>query len=203
MAGFTNNLVTNPLWVVKTRMMTMNNIGKVGVQLSGEAVRIAKDVDGGYRTTRQSFASIWKHDGWRGFYKGFGASVVGIGHVAIQFPLYEGLKASLQPRTDKSRNDNSDFRQLSFSRLLLASTTSKLIASVVTYPHEVVRTRLHNESTPPLKYKTILGSIRIISQEEGWYGFYRGMLTNLVRTIPASAVTLVSYEMIYDFLGGR
>jgi solute carrier family 25 folate transporter 32 len=213
MAGFTNNTITNPLWVVKTRMMTLNNISKTlsksadTVQLSGEAVRMAQDVDSGYRTTRQAMVSIWKHDGWRGFYKGFAASLIGIGHVAIQFPLYEYFKASLlipasvAPGSVGREQQRSKHQQITFGRLLIASTFSKLVASVVTYPHEVVRTRLHNESTPPIKYKSLLGSIRTIAVEEGWRGFYRGLPTNLIRTIPASGVTLISYELIYDLLG--
>lgn len=32
--------------------------------------------------------------------------------------------------------------------------------------------------------------------EEGVHGFYKGITTNLLRTVPASAVTIFTYELI-------
>ena len=86
--------------------------------------------------------------------------------------------------------------------ILYASAYSKFVASLVTYPHEVIRTRFHTESTPPKRYKTIFGTIRLILKEEGGIrAFYAGFGTNLVRTIPASTITLVAYETLSRLLG--
>lgn len=35
-----------------------------------------------------------------------------------------------------------------------------------------------------------------IYRQDGWRGFYRGLSINLVRTVPASAVTMLTYELI-------
>jgi solute carrier family 25 folate transporter 32 len=76
---------------------------------------------------------------------------------------------------------------------------SKLIATVLTYPHEVVRTRLITQSAKsdqPLKYTSILGTVKRIVKDESWRGLYRGLGTNLVRTIPATAISLLTYEVL-------
>lgn len=39
------------------------------------------------------------------------------------------------------------------------------------------------------------GALQIL-QTEGMRGFYRGCVTNLVRTTPAAAITFTSYEII-------
>jgi solute carrier family 25 folate transporter 32 len=117
---------------------------------------------------------------------------MGISHVAVQFPLYERFKKT--PLLNPWPSDDPDVP--STVNLVLASTLSKLIASSATYPHEVLRTRLQNETTPPKKYFTLFGTFRTIWREEGYRGLYKGMGTNLVRTVPASAVTLLSYETL-------
>ncbi|KAI8639403.1 mitochondrial carrier domain-containing protein [Parasitella parasitica] len=159
-AGMVSTTLTSPVWVIKTRFMT---------QTTRSPHR--------YNTILEAFAMIAKHEGIRGFYKGLGPSLIGVSHVAIQFPLYERLKTLLS--TNKSETTS----------ILLASSVSKMVASTTTYPHEVIRTRLQNQVMQPFKYKVIM-------YEEGMRGFYKGITTNLVRTVPASAVTIFTYELI-------
>ncbi|KAI9594120.1 mitochondrial carrier domain-containing protein [Syncephalis fuscata] len=170
-AGISCNFATNPLWVIKTRMMTQSAY-----------------TDYRYNSTPHAFHTIWRQEGIRGFYKGLGTSLFGISHVAVQFPLYERLKLWL-----RKYHDTIKHRSI---HILLASGLSKMAASVITYPHEVVRTRLQNQSRPPFKYKGIFNAIRTIYIEEGWTAFYKGMPTNLLRTVPTSAITFLTYELL-------
>ncbi|CAJ0766643.1 14771_t:CDS:1, partial [Entrophospora sp. SA101] len=73
---------------------------------------------------------------------------------------------------------------------------SKMAASLATYPHEVVRTRLQNQTVKPFKYKGVWNAIKLINQEEGLMAFYKGMSTNLLRTVPSSALTILIYEIL-------
>ncbi|CEG79270.1 hypothetical protein CU097_008381 [Rhizopus azygosporus] len=170
-AGALSTTLTNPLWVIKTRLMT---------QSERTSYR--------YNNTIHAFATIAKEEGFRGFYKGLGPSLIGISHVAVQFPLYEKLKVVLHVDRDSSSYGSTS--------ILLASALSKMSASLATYPHEVIRTRLQNQTRKPYKYKGILHAIKIMSKEEGLSGFYKGLTTNLLRTVPSSAMTILTYELI-------
>jgi len=173
-AGGACAVITNPLWVVRTRMITQPPVHP----------RL-------YRTSFHAIASISRNEGLAGFYKGLGPSFMGVFHVVIQFPLYERLKLCFQREKERSR----------VTEVFLASTISKLTASTVTYPHEVLRTRLQNQrGERPPKYWGVRHAIGLIWREEGIRGFYRGLPTNLIRVVPASAVTFLTYELVLDYL---
>ncbi|KAJ1728097.1 hypothetical protein LPJ61_004221 [Coemansia biformis] len=173
-AGASTSLITNPIWVLKSRFMTQSAYTDYRYSSMWHAVKV-----------------IHAAEGWRGFYKGLGSSLLGVAHVAVQFPLYEHLKFCFGVDAD---------RQLESSRILLASAVSKMVASSVTYPHEVIRTRLQNQSSAPFKYKGILHAIRLICAEEGVRAFYYGLPANLIRTVPASMMTLLTYELLMRIL---
>ncbi|KAJ2866003.1 hypothetical protein GGH94_001854 [Coemansia aciculifera] len=178
-AGGTTSLVTNPIWVLKSRFMTQSAYTEYRYNSMWHAVQV-----------------IRRTEGWRGFYKGLGSSLLGVTHVAVQFPLYEHLKRWLSTPSDSAGSP----RRLESSRILLASAMSKMVASTVTYPHEVIRTRLQNQTTMPYKYRGILHAVSLIHAEEGMRAFYRGLSTNLIRTVPASMMTLLTYELLIRLL---
>ena len=45
-----------------------------------------------YKHTLDAAITIYRTEGWRAFFRGLFPSLLGITHVAIQFPLYEFLK---------------------------------------------------------------------------------------------------------------
>src|SRR6266403_2826788 len=73
-----------------------------------------------------------------------------------------------------------------------------MTASVATYPHEVVRTRLQTQrrlllpSGVPRKRLGVMNTTRKILHFEGWRGLYKGLSVNLIRTVPNSAVTMLT-----------
>lgn len=91
---------------------------------------------------------------------------------------------------------------------------SKLAALIVTYPYQVIRSRI--QVSPPMLlivsfphrmwhaqnnttshiYPNIRTCIRRTFASEGMAGFYRGLGTNLVRVLPGTCVTFVVYENI-------
>ncbi|KAG0176338.1 hypothetical protein DFQ28_003477 [Apophysomyces sp. BC1034] len=169
-AGAASTSLTNPLWVIKTRFMTQNE---------RTAYR--------YHNTIHAFRTIARDEGIRGFYKGLGPSLIGVSHVALQFPMYEKLKFWFHAETHMTSGSIA---------ILLASSLSKMAASMATYPHEVIRTRLQNQTKKPFKYQGIMHAIKVIHAEEGLRGFYKGLPTNLLRTVPSSAMTILTYELI-------
>ena len=72
-------------------------------------------------------------------------SLIGIAHVAIQFPLYEACKSWFEQRALRTRNK----KDLNTLELVTASAVSKMIASTATYPHEVLRSHMHVTGSGP------------------------------------------------------
>lgn len=174
-AGATSSFTTNPFWLIRTRLMTQSEFTPYF-----------------YWNSLHAFRSIYQHEGISGLYKGLGPAALGLIHVAVHFPLYEKAKAL------QKRNPNDPNETLQVHQILFASTGSKVIASVATYPHEILRTRFQNQTTSPPKYRNIPQAVQLIFKEEGFKGFYRGLLTTIMRVVPASAVTLITYEKVLE-----
>jgi hypothetical protein len=192
------------------------------------------------------------------------ASVMWLSNFRSMSSLNHGPVSSAQPKGTKrlwgadglclsTPGDQNGLDEISPGIILTCSSSAKMIASVLTYPHEVLRTRLqmqprvaagainpivsvHNQRA---MHTTILGKSRqngggkstqarpyaasifasdrrrraishlgnvnagnrytgviqacqTIAREEGLRGFYRGMGVNLIRTVPSSALTILT-----------
>lgn len=176
--------------------------------------------------------------------------------------LYHSWKAR-----DADNNTEGDHSSLTPSTILICSAFSKMIASIATYPHEVLRTRLQirksspkssssssifssnpsKPSHPPLPFSSmyfnplsstngqshpplnasnstashahppldrqirplwhslfklrkeggIIDTFISIKNQDGWRGFYRGLSINLIRTVPSSAVTMLTWVQFF------
>ena len=182
-AGAAADVVCNPLFLVRTRMQTE--------ALHYSERPLAERVPHGIaRTVRD----VYLEGGIRSFWRGLTASLLGLGHVAIQFPVYEVLKARARDRSGTGTEGAVD--------LLVASGASKVCASLLTYPHEVVRSRMMDArgAGPGLgALRTTAGIVRA----EGVRGLYRGMHVSILRVVPNCCITFVSYELILRWVKER
>lgn len=179
-AGATSTTVTSPMWVIKTRCMLQNS-------------SLPEDLR--YRNIIDAFVKIYTREGFPAFYKGLLPSLLGVFHVVVQFPLYEHFK-SLTAEAQRGE-------PLTSGSILLCSGGSKMLASIVTYPHEVLRTRLQmipvtttQNGITRTHCAGLVQTFLSIAKNEGLPGFYRGMGVNLVRTVPSSGLTILTYVCI-------
>jgi solute carrier family 25 folate transporter 32 len=168
-----------------------------------------------YKHTLDAVRTIYTTEGLAAFYRGLIPSLFGIAHVAVQFPIYEQFKAWASeyrvllnevevPDHIGMVAETDNDTQLSNSRILLTSGASKMIASIATYPHEVIRTQLQIQkrsiagagasasSAAAVTHPGIVGTVREILHAEGGRGLYKGLSVNLLRTVPNSAVTMLT-----------
>jgi len=174
-------IMTNPLWLVRVRIFTTPPNSPTA-----------------YRGVVHGLSSIVRTDGYIGLFRGTSLALVGVSNGAIQFMGYEKMKRWGFERKRKQfkksgRAWTPDVDKLSNTSYTIMSGASKLMALALTYPYQVIRSRIQNNATTDL-YPTIPATIKRTWQGEGIRGFYRGLGTNLIRVLPGTCVTFVVYE---------
>ncbi|KAJ3456378.1 hypothetical protein MRS44_016401 [Fusarium solani] len=218
-AGTASTIVTNPIWTVKVRLMSQAY--RPCRSRLFRKKRIYRP-HWHYHSTLDAAYKMYTTEGVGAFYSGLGAALLGLSHVAVQFPTYEYLKTKF---TGKGMGASQD-DEAEWVSILSASVLSKIAASGVTYPHEVIRTRLQTQRRPvpgaefleglggftrlrgtglsgmvlQAKYRGIVDTFHTILREEGWRALYNGMGVNMARSVPAATVTMMSYEYVMSSL---
>ncbi|KAF7330844.1 hypothetical protein MVEN_02423700 [Mycena venus] len=146
------------------------------------------------------FSSIIRTEGVSGLFRGTSLALFGVSNGAIQFVVYErmkrwGFEMKKKQYQLAGRKWTMEADKLSNTAYSIMSGGSKLAALSLTYPYQVVRSRIQNNATSHL-YPTIPVTIRRTWAQEGVRGFYRGLGTNLVRVLPGTCITFVVYENI-------
>lgn len=169
-AGMLTVLVANPLWMAKTRIC----------QPGSRETSLVRCLQG-----------AWQAEGIRGLYRGLLPGLFGTSHGAVQFVVYEELKRRQQRWTTLQRAPTA-------TEFLLMSSVSKVTASVITYPYQVVRCRTQ------LANSHLQGIRQIIRQtwrNEGLRGFYKGIIPSTIRVLPGTTITFLVYEKLSSWLG--
>jgi len=188
-AGIASNTLTNPIWMVKTRVQLLAD------QAAGQRA---------YTGYADVISTILKEEGIGGFYKGITASYWGCAEGAIQFLIYEKVKKRVLVKQNE-RNEAIGLppttRHTKLS-LFCTAALAKGVAAALTYPHEVARTRLREQAREGVfRYKGMWQTIGIVAREEGRGGLYAGMGVHMMKVVPNSAIMFLTYEVVNIWLG--
>ncbi|VFQ59388.1 unnamed protein product [Cuscuta campestris] len=119
-----------------------------------------------------------------------------VSHGAIQFTAYEELRKLLIDFKSRKTNKRSNDELLNSLDYSFLGGSSKVAAILSTYPFQVIRSRL--QQRPSIdgihRYTDSLHAVKETARFEGIRGFYKGITANLLKNVPASAVTFVVYE---------
>ncbi len=113
--------------------------------------------------------------------------------------LNENLKIYVQPKKHKHK----------FLLYFVCASVAGTIASVVTNPLDVVKTRLQTQNMAAgltkdtsdevmvgVKYRDILSSAKTMIKEEGTRSFSRGIVPRVLQASTSSALSWVTYEFV-------
>lgn len=154
---------------------------------------------GAYPSSVSGAATIFRTEGVAGFYRGLVPSLFGVSHGALQFMAYEQLKVHrFRTRTKSPGSEGSGLGNVD---LFAISSLSKIFAGSITYPYQVVRSRLQTYDAH-LVYRGAGDAVRQILGREGMAGFWKGFGPNLVRVLPSTWVTFLVYENTRAYLPG-
>lgn len=177
LAGLVTSCITNPLWVIRTRVTAT-----------------ARDKAGAYPNMRAAALHIYQGEGLGGFYKGLAVGLLGASHGAIQFACYETLRNIDIKKQQQAGGGGVQDKKLSNEATVVISSISKITAHVATFPHTVVRNRLQNQRDTTTYGKGISGVVGRMWQEGGIRPFYRGAVPTVLKTLPSTWVTLLVVE---------
>jgi solute carrier family 25 (mitochondrial folate transporter), member 32 len=185
-------LITNPIWVIKTRMqLDSTNVKVKPAHPPSPRAREALSLRGAMR-------SVVRSDGFMGFYRGLGPAILLCSHGAIQMMVYEEFKS-----WRRKQLSHQALKHLPQTDALLTGAAAKLVASACTYPLQVVRSRMQQRlrGSKILAYKTLPRAFVSVVRRDGVRGLYNGFTANAMRVCPQAGLQFFLYETIRRFLG--
>lgn len=153
-AGSATVLLTNPIWVVNTRMTTRKRNTETDVLPGSEKPRPP--------TTVGTLLALIKNEGPQALFAGVAPALVLVINPILQYTIFEQLRNIIEKK-----------RRITPTIAFLLGALGKLFATSITYPYITVKSRMHVAGRDG-NNESMLHAIRRIIKEEGYHGLYNG-----------------------------
>ncbi|KAF9971758.1 hypothetical protein BGZ73_005211 [Actinomortierella ambigua] len=142
-----------------------------------------------YTSMSSAFSSIFRTEGIRGLWAGFGATALRDAPLAGLYVLfYEQSKGLLgEMRTSGMLSLNTPTIHM------VSGVAAGFLSTTLTHPFDMLKTRMQLK---PSDYKNVLHAARKVFLEEGMIGFFDGILVRTIRKSVHSAITWTVYEEV-------
>lgn len=152
-----------------------------------ETIRTHLMVGSGGESTTEVFRDIMKHEGWKGLFRGNLVNVIRVAPArAVELFVFETVNKKLTPKLGEDS-------KIPIPASLLAGACAGVSQTLLTYPLELVKTRLTIQRGV---YKGILDAFVKIIREEGPTELYRGLAPSLIGVVPYAATNYFAYDSL-------
>ncbi|OQS07417.1 carrier superfamily protein [Thraustotheca clavata] len=149
---------------------------------------------GDYNGIAHCLHSIVQRDGIAGLYRGLAPSLLGIlPYAGVDLALFFTLKEAYVNKYEHAP---------SVGHVLLFGAISSTCGQVVSYPLQVVRTKLQAQGMKGrhVVYTGMRDCLVKIVQSHGISGLYRGILPNFMKSVPAISISYAVFETVKNSL---
>ncbi|KAG0299363.1 hypothetical protein BGZ97_003758 [Linnemannia gamsii] len=174
-AGAATVLITNPIWVINTRIATRNASAPNSRPLG----------------TLETAQQMIKDNGFKSFWQGVMPALILVANPIIQYTVFEKIKARI-----------AKTRALSSFDFFLLGAISKLAATSITYPYIVVKSRMQLKQSDDAKerYSSIMDGFRKIIKYEGVAGLYKGISSKIVQSILTASFLFMAQASLVEYV---
>jgi solute carrier family 25 (peroxisomal adenine nucleotide transporter), member 17 len=155
-AGSATVIITNPIWVLNTRMTTRKQRVKQADEESLTETRPSLPL-----TTMGTLLSMLKNEGPQAFFAGIVPALVLVINPILQYTLFEQMKNAVEKK-----------RRVTPTIAFFLGALGKLFATSVTYPYITVKSQMHVAGNG--KKEAMAEAIGRVVKEEGYSGLYKG-----------------------------
>ncbi|PLB33796.1 putative peroxisomal membrane protein Pmp47 [Aspergillus candidus] len=176
-AGSATVLLTNPIWVVNTRMTARK------AEPEGQTAEKKQRT-----STISTLMELLQKEGPKALFAGVLPALVLVINPILQYTIFEQLKNMVERR-----------RRMTPKDAFYLGALGKILATSITYPYITIKSRAHVASRDGPK-ESLNGSLKRIIKEEGYVGLYKGIGPKVTQSAITAAFLFAFKDVLYDMM---
>lgn len=179
LAGSATVIITNPIWVVNTRVTTRKQNREVDAE-AGINARPPKAP-----STIGTLMALLKEEGPQALFSGVIPALVLVINPILQYTLFEQMKNAVEKR-----------RKVTPTVAFFLGALGKLFATSVTYPYITVKSQMHVAGKD--KKEGMGQALSRVIREEGYAGLYKGIGPKVTQSVLTAAFLFAFKDVLYE-----
>ncbi|RYP11546.1 hypothetical protein DL765_007735 [Monosporascus sp. GIB2] len=220
-AGSATVIITNPIWVVNTRVTTRAQPQRTreevdaaagdkkaeGGETEAKKEGTEAEIDEKLREQKQAqeqrkqkekgpstigtLLALLREEGPQALFRGVVPALVLVANPILQYTLFEQMKNALERRRRRNITPSTAF---------VLGALGKLFATTVTYPYITVKSRMHvaEKDAKNGTAEGMGGAIRRVVREEGYAGLYKGIGPKVTQSVLTAAFLFAFKDVLYE-----
>ncbi|CAG9938998.1 unnamed protein product [Clonostachys rosea f. rosea IK726] len=182
-AGSATVIITNPIWVINTRVTTRQQ-GKSSDVEAGAGAEVTKPKA---PSTIGTLLALLKNEGPKALFSGVLPALILVINPILQYTLFEQMKNIVEKKKGK----------ITPATVFFLGALGKLFATSITYPYITVKSQMHVASSSSKKEGTFQALNRVI-KEEGYSGLYKGIGPKVTQSVLTAALLFAFKDVLYE-----